>query len=293
MKTLLPTLLTPLLLLTAAPAFADDKAACLDAASKGQTLRDAHKLVEARDLFRRCARQQCPAMVQQDCGNWLGEVERDLPTVVVTAKDSRGGDLAQVQVSVDGQPLVTNLDGEAVPVNPGPHVFHFETADGAQLDQHVLVKAGEKNQAIAVVLAGKPAVLPPPSATPAPTSPPVEPSAPPPTEGASAWKSVGWVLGGIGAAGLGVGAVFGVIAIGDKGGAHCDANNVCDPGSISGLKSAARVSDIGLIGGGALLVGGAALVLLAPSRGPERAAAFQITPTWTANGGGIAVGRTW
>ena len=44
-------------------ASADEKALCLDAASKGQTLRDNRKLIEARDQFRVCARQGCPGAV--------------------------------------------------------------------------------------------------------------------------------------------------------------------------------------------------------------------------------------
>src|SRR5271167_2677163 len=89
-----------LLTLPAATARADDKAACLDAASKGQSLRDHGKLVEARELFRRCAAQGCPQMVVQDCGGWLGDVEKSLPTVVVTAKDGSGNDLVDVKVSL-------------------------------------------------------------------------------------------------------------------------------------------------------------------------------------------------
>ena len=44
-----------------------------------------------------------------------------------------------------------------------------------------------------------------------------------PSRSSSPWKTVGWVLGGVGLAGLGVGAVLGVIATEDKTRAHCDA----------------------------------------------------------------------
>jgi hypothetical protein len=62
---------------------ADGKAECLAAASRGQTLRDAHSLVEARVQFQACARRECPAIVQTDCGAWLDAVERTLPSVVL------------------------------------------------------------------------------------------------------------------------------------------------------------------------------------------------------------------
>jgi hypothetical protein len=261
-------LLMPTVLLTTA-AFADDKAACMDAASKGQRLRDTHKLVEARAELRVCATAQCPSVIQSDCAIWLADVEKALPSVVVTAKDGAGADLVDVKVSVDGRPLASKLDGQAVPMNAGPHTFHFEGADGSILDRQVMVKEGERNQAVAVVLG---AAAPTPSST---------------------WKTLGWVLGGTGVVGLGVGTVFGVIAMGDKNGAHCDANNVCDPGTTRGIKSAALVSDVGWIAGGVLLAGGAALVLFAPSGSRKPESGVNVAPVVTASGGAIVAGGSW
>ncbi len=54
----------------------DEKVACVNAASKSQQFRDAHKLVEARAELRQCVAAQCPAVVRDDCTNWLGDVER-------------------------------------------------------------------------------------------------------------------------------------------------------------------------------------------------------------------------
>jgi hypothetical protein len=138
---------------------ADEKAACLEAASKGQTLRDAHQLVEARDALRVCAREGCPTVVQKDCAGWLEAVEKALPTVVLTAKDGAGADLVNVRVFIDGRALVTSLDGKAVPMNPGPHTFHFEALDGTSTDQQVLLPEGAQARSVAVVL-GRPPQTP-------------------------------------------------------------------------------------------------------------------------------------
>ena len=116
--------------LVARGALADEKAACLDASSKGQTLRDQHKLVEARQQLRVCAAGGCPSVVQTDCAAWLADVEKAIPTVVLAAKNGAGADLFDVKVSVDGQPLASRLDGQALPLDPGPHAFRFEGADG-------------------------------------------------------------------------------------------------------------------------------------------------------------------
>jgi hypothetical protein len=282
-------LVAPVLLATTA-AFADDKAACLAAASKGQTLRDAHQLVEAREQFRLCARSECPPMVQQDCGGWIGDVERSLPTVVLTARDQAGADLVNITVSMDGRPLVTHLNGQAVPTNPGMHVFQFESADGTRVEQAVLVKEGEKNQGVAVVLGLLAA--PPPTAVGAAGGPQVALEKPATAEGPGPWRTVGWLLGGVGVAGMGVGTAFGIAAIGDKDAAHCNANGVCQ-GSLGDLKSAALLSDVGLFGGGVLLVAGATLVLLSPSGARGSAATASIAPAAVASGGGVVLRGSW
>jgi hypothetical protein len=279
MKTrLLLGLLAPAMLVTTV-ALADDRAACLDAAASGQTLRNEHKLVEARERLRVCAAAGCPAVVQSDCATWLADVEKALPSVVVTAKSGAGQDLVDVKVSVDGQPLVSKLDGRAVPLDAGPHTFHFEGSDGTSLDRTVMLEEGVKDQAVAVVLGA-----PPP------------PSTPPGTDAdtsSSPLKTVGWVIGGVGVAGLAFGAVFGVVALGDKNNAHCNANNVCDPGTTGGIKSAALLSDVGWIAGGALLAGGAALVLFAPKGSHEATTGVRIAPVLTAGGSGIVAAGSW
>jgi hypothetical protein len=275
-------------------AMADDKAACLDAAAKGQRLRGAHQLVEAREQMRACAAAQCPAVVQTDCARWLDEVEAALPTVVVAAKNGSGVDLFDVKVSVDGKLVASKLDGQGAAMNAGPHTFHFEGADGTSVDQQVMIKEGEKNQVVSVVLGASPAAAPGPAGLPA-TVPETAPAT------SSPLRTVGWVLGGAGMVGLGVGAVFGLVAMSDKNAAHC-VDNLCDPGKASGIKSAALVSDIGWIAGGVLLATGAGLVLFAPSGHAESAAgtasaqgaaALRVTPVAIAGGGGALLGGAW
>ncbi len=317
MKTLLLLGIVTFAVLSSAPVRADgkspaarqvDKAACLEAVSKGQVLREAHKLVEARDQFRVCARAECPAVVRADCTSWVVEVETALPTVVITAKNEAGRDLFDVDVSAEGQPLVSKLDGQAVPMNPGIHAMKFETADGASLEQKIVVKEGVKNQDVAVILHTRksPAgavgatlpTSPPAGANEAPAADEAVPSVPAQANeggGSSAWRTVGWVATAVGVAGLGVGTAFGVVAISDKSSAHCDSSNACDAGPLNDAKSAATVSTVGLIAGGALLAGGVALVLSAPKGDkPEaRAASLKLAPLVGARDGGLPLAGTW
>ena len=196
---------------TTPPVGSVDKAACLDAVAKGQRLRDTHKLVEAREELRVCARAECPSVVQSDCATWLGELDRTLPTVVLSAKDGAGRDVMDVKVSVDGQPLTSVLDGQAVAVDPGLRTFRFERRDGSVATQQVLVKEGEKARGVWVVLAGAGGAAAAPAASPVWAKPDEAGVArPPPTPSPSTLGStrrlLALALGGAGVAGLGAGA---------------------------------------------------------------------------------------
>jgi hypothetical protein len=279
---------------------APDKAACLDAASQSQNLRDTHKLVEAREKLHICAQQACPAVVQEDCLTWLNAVEESLPTVVLTAKDGAGRDLVDVKVVADGQPLVSRLEGVALPMNPGPHVLHFETAGGVTLDQQVLVREGVKNQTVAVVL-GTEAPATAGAAAPERTTAGSDPTAQLDTANASGhgsirWRTVGLVTGGAGIVGLGIGTLFGFRAISEKNSAHCDASGACDAGPLKNANSAASLSTVGLLAGGVLLAGGAALVLFAPkgdSAAPVASASLRLAPLVGPRDAGLQLGGSW
>ncbi len=168
-------------------------------------------------------------------------MEKALPSVVFNmAKSGSGTDLVDVKVSADGQPLVSKLDGQAVPMNAGSHTFHFDGPDGSRcVDLPILVKEGERNQTVAVTLAAAPAAPTPSQSGDSPQNtanvpgsvaklPDSAASAPDPIGSSNRWKTAGWAVGGAGVVGLGVATAFGVVAVSDKSAAHCDAHDVCD-----------------------------------------------------------------
>lgn len=184
---------------------ADEAARCSDAADKGQELRDAHRLVEARELLRVCAQSLCPLVIQKECSKWLEGVESSLPTVVVSARDARGAQVVNVTVTVDGRPFAALLDGQARPIDPGVHTFHFER-QGQSVEQQVAVREGERNQSITVVLDAPGGGAPPAALA----------SLEPQEQRAIPWKATGWAVGAVGIVGLGVGTVFGLLATSEK-----------------------------------------------------------------------------
>src|SRR5215471_15393853 len=88
------------------------KAQCASAYEKSQELRASGSLKAAHDMLVVCAQDFCPGFVQTDCAQWLTEVQRELPTFVIVAKDKAGEDTTHVAVTVDDQELAKELDGK-------------------------------------------------------------------------------------------------------------------------------------------------------------------------------------
>ncbi|WP_438007477.1 hypothetical protein WME89_01340 [Sorangium sp. So ce321] len=125
-------------------AHAGDAEACFTASEEGQRLRDEGRLREARARFISCGSAACPALVRSDCAGWLSDVAARLPTLILSAEDEQGQDVADVQVTADGAPLAARLDGKAVEVDPGEHVLRFERAGSAPVALRLVVREGEK-----------------------------------------------------------------------------------------------------------------------------------------------------
>jgi hypothetical protein len=245
---------------------ADEKAECLAAASKGQTLRDAHALIEARAQFQICARRECPPLVQTDCGAWLEAVERTLPSIVLSAQDATGRDLFDVTVTADGNPLATKLDGQSVPMNPGAHSFRFELPGGTSGTVSVLVKEGEQAQRVAVVLQPEPAAVatqaPPAEAPPtAATTEPVKPLAR--DHRGAAQRAIGLVLGGLGVVGVGIGAGIAIDAKSKDNAARNEGGTGGDTSSKNAV-SQGNVGTVVFVTGAVVAAAGIVVWLTAP-----------------------------
>jgi hypothetical protein len=237
-----------------------DKAACIDASSKGQTFADAHKVIEARDQFRICAQRECPAVIQKDCASWFEQAQGRVATLVPIAKDVSGVGLPGVKVSIDGKVVLEKIDGRPVEVDPGTHTLVFESPDGRKGDRSLVIGESEKDIVIAVVL-GPPGA--PPAPGPAGTAPATAAATSP-----APWKTIGLVTAGVGVVSLGVGAVFGVQAIGKKNDAGCASNGMCPSSPAVTAQgdalSAADVSTGFFVAGSVLAAAGLTVFLVAP-----------------------------
>jgi hypothetical protein len=248
-----------------AQAAGNQKKACVDASTKGQTERDAGHLLEARTQFLQCASDECPAIVRKSCGEWLADVEERIPSVVVTVLDASGQDLTDAHLSIDGQPV--ELDGRPVQLDPGPHTLLVTHPSGAE-ERKTLLAEKEKSRLIRVQLGEEEAV-----ASGAPEPDPSE-QASPPSDGAPREDGPGvpvgvWVLGGVGVAGLGAFTYFGITAKGE----YDDLENSCSPGCTDAQTETGRrnalLADISLGVGVAALAGAVTWLIIAKKKKPD------------------------
>jgi hypothetical protein len=128
-----------------------DHQECLAAYFAGQEMVEAGRLRDARRRFQACADQMCGARVQQECQARYTQLATDIPSVIPLVTASDGTPLADVVVTVDGQPLTKHLDGRAVPVDPGLHLFSF-SAGGESQSVKVMIIQGERNRALNTTL---------------------------------------------------------------------------------------------------------------------------------------------
>jgi hypothetical protein len=230
---------------------------CVDVDTKAQSLRREGKLAEAREQLKVCIDPRCPAILREDCTQRMDELERAMPTIVFDAKDEQGWDLVPVRVAVDGHPLTDMLDGRALPVDPGEHTFTFQSPGKPPMTRRFVLKEGEKERRERIVLGATP--------TTAPESPPDEVPSEPASPG-KAPRLAGIVLGSAGLVGIGMGAVFGALTIYNWSNSRneCRSPTNCpEPGQAladhDSAVTAARISNVAFVAGGALLAGGLAL----------------------------------
>lgn len=166
------------------------------------------------------------------------------------------------------------LWGTPVPVDPGKIMVTAEAPGYEKFELEVKVKQGPAAievkipPLVALPEEEMPAESAPESATSANPTEPVEASDP-----GAGRRTAGIVLGSAGVVGLGVGGIFGLVAMNhEKKARDVCTDNLCDPSSdgvdrTNKAQTAALVSTIGFVAGGALLAGGLVLYFTAPKTG--------------------------
>jgi hypothetical protein len=258
---------------------AQDIDQCISASEKAVALRKAGKLIEARASLSRCSASTCPEAVSTSCQQRLGDVIQAIPSIVFTAKDGSGHDLAAVKLSVDGAAYSDHLDGTVMELDPGQHDFRFEVAGQAPVVQHFVLNESEHNRRERIVIGGVPIVAGQAAdaqgeSVGGKSSPGASADQP---SGSSAQRTAALVVVGVGAAGLVAGAIFGALSVSAHSSYEKDCGSsigappgYCDAQGVSGQSDAANkgtLATVFFVAGGVAAAAGGIWYFLAPKGG--------------------------
>jgi hypothetical protein len=253
------------------------------------------RYVEAQETYNRIIREGVSPGAPEAFKRALGDAKREVEGVsakiggvTITVRAAGGVELPNAKVVLDGSPVSTASLGVRRSIDPGSHVLQV-SGDGLKAAEvrFDVTAGGSVDQP--VTLDPDTSATPPVSET-APvalgTAPPASDAAPA-GSGGGARGVLPWVAFSVGAIGLGVGAVTGLLAMGK----HSDLAKECGPttcplqfqNDLDSYHTMALVSTVGFIAGGVGVATGAILLLTQPKADsaslaqPSRAA-FRVVP---------------
>lgn len=227
----------------------------------GRALVKQGRLVEAAERLLEATRLPISgdaAVQEQAKTDAAKELEQLRPRIPNLVVRVEGG--AEVTVSLDGSDVPASLLGEDRPINPGVHQLIAKRGNAQKTDD-IDIAEGERKE---VTLRFD-----------APAKPPTAPAllAPPsrPRESSGGSRTLAFVALGLGGAGLVLGGVTGALALSKKSSLdddteHCR-NDQCEyavEDDVGSLRTFRTISTVGFLAGGALAATGVVLLLTRP-----------------------------
>ncbi len=227
------------------------------------------KLVAADEAYQRIIRDGvapgAPAVFAKalkEARKEAQDIEPRLGGMTIRVRGTGGEDVPGVTVVLDADPVSGASLGVRRPVDPGAHVVRASATGYKPVELTVTVPEGGSVDA---PLALEKDAVAPVAPVEASAAPPLATVASPQARGAS---PLPWVAFGVGAAGLGVGVVAGVLALGK----HSDLVKSCpggacgsaQQGELDSYHSLGLISTVGFIVAGVGAAGGVTLLLLQP-----------------------------
>jgi hypothetical protein len=204
------------------------------------------RLLDAEEQLSLCGHSSCPGVLTQECGDWLKEVTREIPSIVVVVEDAREKDVIDFDLEIDG---VDHHPGRlgAVRLDPGKHEIVVNADGFLERRQMIRLRVGEQHRRIRLLMADE--------------IPPEE------TKRAAAWPLV--LAGTIAVAGAGGFTYFGLSARSSERDLE-DCRPYCSDSQVSVVRARYAAANVSLgLGIAALAAGGLYWSLRpSPTRGP-------------------------
>jgi hypothetical protein len=222
-------------------------------------------------------------------------LEPKLPRLTLTAEHP----LAGLKVLIDDIAIGEGALGVAVPIDAGPHRVAASAPGHVTWTTEVPIAAAEQRELAIPALEPEPAPVVAPAAPAAVAARPQPRPAPirvtakvTPPRSSSGAATAGWIVGGVGIVGIGVGTVFGLrsLASYDKAKGLCENFRMCGKASIDDRVAAeheAWVSNVAF--GVALVAAGTGAYLILSSRAHPQREKVTLKATPTARGGWLSV----
>jgi hypothetical protein len=235
------------------------------------------RYVEAQETYNRIVREGVAPGAPEVFRKALSDAKREVDAVgikvggvTITVRSATGADVPAPKVVLDGAAVNAASLGVRRAIDPGSHAvrvsadgfqsaeLRFDVAPGGSIDEPVTLEVDHTAPAPEPAPALVPGVAPSPSAEPAATA----------SARSGVRAALPWVAFGVGAAGLGLGAVTGFLAM-DKHSTlagECNAG-VCSSdhsGDLDTFHTLATLSTVGFVVGGVGVAAGVILFLTEP-----------------------------
>ena len=223
------------------------------------------------------------------------ELDTNVPRVTIKVPEGADADVLAT-VTIDGKPVALDTFGIEQRVDPGPHSIEF-VVDGTKKKKMAPVERGGSSEVTLDIPKGTGKPRPkksPPNLVKKGDKPP-EPDLPAPP--GRTQRIAGITLIVAGGVAVGVASALTLSARGaykDALDDHCmGSTSMCDPAGLTitaDARSRANVATWITIGGGAAIIGGVVLYLIAPSAASRTEQALYLTPNIGPDGGGLVFG---
>lgn len=222
------------------------------------------------------------------------ELDANVPRVTIKVPDGADPDVLDT-LTMDGKQVVLATLGVEQRVDPGPHLIEF-VVDGVKKRKMAPVERGGSSEVMLDIPkgTGKPKKAKPTTKDGDPDRP-TEPETPSPP--GRTQRIAGIALIATGGVAIGVASALTLSARGSYKDAldeHCmGSTSMCTPEGLTitgDARSRANVATVISIAGGAAIIGGVVLYLIAPKAATSSEHALYLTPTVGDDGGGVVFG---